>query len=166
MEEFTFYRDNVAKLYHHFDDYKCRAKYFMSPIPFEVKYELSLSKKAAPFQVIRPVKSPICLGALFLCWQEYPELFEVSSEGRIGMIFEFNGSPLSGANSWTAVNLESGEIFSGKNAPRFMERCQCLNEAVLQSEEHLEEGKKAQGITEFTPATLQEVVEFIDSLEK
>jgi len=167
MEEFSFYRDNVAKLYRHFDDYKQQARNFMCPLPFEVKYELSTKKGGKPFQTIWMVKSPVCIGALFLAWQHYPELFRVTtSEGKTGMIFSFNGSPLSGSNTWSAVDTETGEIFSGTGAPSFMDRCQCLNEAVLQSEEMAEEYRKRKQLPDFVPATLEELVAYVEGLEK
>jgi len=164
MEESDFYRDNVAYLYRHFDDFKTKARYFMSPLPFEVKYEISTSKRRAPFQTFRLVKAPITLGALFLAWKQYPELFKIEKDGNTGMIFSFNGSPLSGQNVWNAVNVETGEIFSGNNAPSFHDRCTCLNDAVIQCEEGIEEYRRINRIETFSPATLNETVEFVKGL--
>ena len=164
MEAFDFYRDNVAFLYRHFGGFKSVAKYFMAPVPFEVKYEFFLKKGRTPFQTIRMVKAPISIGALFLCWETYPELFRVpcGTDGeKTGMVYSFNGSPLSGANDWSAVCLETGEFFQGKGDKNFRTRCEALNAAVLQSEEALEEMKKRKGVSDFTPASLQELVEFV-----
>lgn len=164
MEDFNFYRDNVAFLYHHFDGFKSAAKYFMAPVPFEVKYDFFLKKGRTPFQTIRMVKAPISIGALFLCWETYPELFRVpcGTDGeKTGMVYSFNGSPLSGANGWSAVCLETGEFYQGKGDKNFRTRCEALNAAVLQSEEALEEMKKRKGVSDFTPASLQELVEFV-----
>ena len=164
MEDFNFYRDNVAFLYHHFDGFKSVAKYFMAPVPFEVKYDFFLKKGRTPFQTIRMVKAPISIGALFLCWETYPELFRVpcGTDGeKTGMVYSFNGSPLSGANDWSAVCLETGEFYQGKGDKNFRTRCEALNAAVLQSEEALEEMKKRKGMRDFTPASLQELVEFV-----
>lgn len=44
MEDFNFYRDNVAFLYRHCDGFKSNVRFFMSPVPFEVKYEFLLKK--------------------------------------------------------------------------------------------------------------------------
>ena len=164
MEDFNFYRDNVAFLYRHFDGFKSNARFFMSPVPFEVKYEFFLKKGRTPFQTIRMVKAPISIGALFLCWETYPELFRVpcGTDGeKKGMVYSFNGSPLSGANDWSAVCLETGEFFQGKGDKNIRTRCEALNAAVLQSEEALEEMKKRKGGSDFTPASLQELVEFV-----
>lgn len=164
MEAINFYRDNVAFLFRHFDCFKSVAKYFMAPVPFEVKYEFFLKKGRTPFQTIRMVKAPISIGALFLCWETYPELFRVpcGTDGeKTGMVYSFNGSPLSGANDWSAVCLETGEFFQGKGDKNFRTRCEALNAAVLQSEEALEEMKKRKGVSDFTPASLQELVEFV-----
>ena len=91
MEDYNFYRDNVAFLYRHFGRFKSNARFFMSPVPFEVKYE----------------------------------------------------------------------FFQGKGDKNFRTRCEALNAAVLQSEEALEEMKKRKGRSDFTPASLQELVEFV-----
>ena len=90
MEAFDFYRDNVAFLYRHFGGFKSVAEYFMAPVPFEVKYEFFLKKGRTPFQTIRMVKAPISIGALFLCWETYPELFRVpcGTDGeKTGMVY-------------------------------------------------------------------------------
>lgn len=167
MENFDLYRDNVAFLYRHFDDFKSNARYFMTPAPFEVKYEFSFKKGGKPFQTTMLVKSPISIGALFLCWESYPELFMVqfgNATEKSGMIYSFNGSPLSGSNIWSAVCLETGEFFSGNNDRNFRTRCEALNAAVHQSEEALEEMKKRKGTSDFTPAALQELVEYVKGL--
>ena len=164
MEDFNFYRDNVAFLYHHFDRFKSVAKYFMVHVPFEVKYDLFLKKGNSPFQTIRMVKTPISIGAMFLCWETYPELFRVpcgKNGEKKGMVYFFNGSPLIGANDWSAVCLETGEFFHGKGDKNFRTRCEALNAAVLQSEEALEDMKKRKGLSDFTPATLQELVDYV-----
>lgn len=166
MEDYNFYRDNVAYLFRHFDDFMTKAKYFMTPLPFEVKYELFVSKHKTPIQTFRLVKGPITLGTLFSAWKDYPELFRITKEGKTGMIFSFNGSPHSGLNNWSAVDTESGEVFSGTGAPSFLDRCQCLNDIVLQCEECVEEFKQRNGLDTFTGATLQETVDYIKSLEK
>lgn len=167
MEDFKLYRDNVAFLFQHFDKFKSNARFFMSPVPFEVKYELFLKKGETPFQTIRMVKSPICIGALFMCWENYPDLFQITcglNEKQTGMVFSFNGSPLSGTNNWSAVCLENGEVFSGQNDKNFRSRCEALNAAVLQSEGALEEMKKRKKLNDFTPATLQELVEYVKGM--
>ena len=82
MEDFNFYRDNVAFLYRHFDGFKSNARFFMSPVPFEVKYELFLSKGRKPFQIIRLVPSPIPIGALSLCWDTYRNSSVCPGRGR------------------------------------------------------------------------------------
>ena len=164
MGDFNFYRDNVAFLYRHFDGFKSNARFFMSPVPFEVKYEFFLKKGRTPFQTIRMEKAPISIGALFLCWETYPELFRIpcgTDGANTGMVYSFNGSQLSGANDWPAVCLETGEFFQGKGDKNFRTRCEALNAAVLQSEEALEEMKKRKGVSDFTPASLQELVEFV-----
>lgn len=87
--------------------------------------------------------------------------------GEIGhdlFVQRFNGSPLSGANIWSAVCLETGEFFSGNNDRNFRTRCEALNAAIHQSEEALEELKKRKGTSDFTPATLQELVEYVKGL--
>lgn len=167
MEAINFYRDNVAFLFRHFDGFKSVANYYMAPVPFEVKYELSLKKGHSPFHTIRLVKAPISIGALFLCWETYPELFRVpcGKDGeKTGMVYSFNGSPLSGANDWSAVCLETGEHFHGNGDKNFRARCEALNAAVIQSEDALEEMKKRKGLSDFTPASLQELVEYVKGI--
>ena len=80
------------------------------------------------------------------------------------MVYSFNGSPLSGANDWSAVCLETGELFQGKGDKNFRTRCEALNAAVLQSEEALEEMKKRKGVSDFIPASLQELVEYVKGI--
>lgn len=164
MEEFEIYRDNVAMLYRRFDEYKTRARMFMAPAPFEVKYDVSLRQGKKTLMSLAPVKSPIPIGALFLCWQQFPGLFTVETPSGKAMIFSFNGSPLSGSNVYSAVVLETGEIVNGKNAPRFGERCQALDAAVRQSDAFLADMCRRNGMTpeEFVPARVGEVVQLLN----
>ena len=164
MEAKDFYRDNIALLYRRFGSFRTNARLFMASVPFEVKYELSLKKGGKPFQTIRLVESPIPVGALLLCWETYPELFRVEAGGKTGFIYCFNGSPLSGANCWSAVDPETGETFSGVGDRSFRTRCEALNAAVLQSREAVEEMKRRKGCQEFTPASLEELVEYVKGL--
>ena len=167
MKGHDLYSDNLALLYRHFGEYRTKSQYFMTPLPFEVRYELSTGRRKQ-LMVLRPVKSPIPLGALFLCWDNSPELFRVSTPSGDAMIFSFNGSPLSGANCWSAVNLETGEIIQGDNAPKFMDRCRCLDSAVRTAGGMLDEMCSRKGIDrkEFKPSTLEETVRFVQSLER
>lgn len=159
MEEFDFYRENIALLHRHFGAFRRDARYFFTPVPFEVKYELTLSKKGKPLQEIRLVKSPIPIGALFLCWESYPELFTVPCAGGTAHVVSFNGSPLSGADCWTAVCLETGETISGSNSGLFRKRCEALNAATVQSGQALEAMKARKGLKDFNPASLEELVD-------
>ena len=77
------------------------------------------------------------------------------------MVYFFNGSPLSGENDWSAVCLETGEFFQVKGDKNFRNRCEALNAAVLQREDALEDMKKRKGLSDFTPATLQELVDYV-----
>lgn len=167
MQGFDLYRDNVALLYRHFDEYKTKSRFFMSPLPFEVRYELSIERKKT-LTVLNPVQSPIPLGALFLGWRQYPELFKIETANGEAMIFSFNGSPLSGANCYSAVNLKTGEIVQGNNAPGFMKRCAALNDAINITKEMVKEmcQRKSMNPKEFQPAPLEEVIEFVRELEK
>lgn len=165
MEGFDFYRDNVALLYRHFDDFRTSARYFFTPVPFEVKYELFLKKSKKPFQVLRLVKDPITIGALFLCWEQQPDLFRVSERGKEGFIIAINGSPLTGTEHWLAVDPDNGDVFSGMGGERFRTRCGALNTAVLQSEEALEKIRVGKGLNGFSPATMEELVEYVKGLE-
>lgn len=166
MKGTSLYRDNVALLYRHFDEYKTRAKKFFAPLPFEVKYVLTTGRRKE-MMTLRPVRTPIPLGALFLCWRQYPELFRVGdSDGNV-MIFSFNGSPLSGINSFAAVNLETGEITVGENAPRFMDRCRALDCAIEMSNKMLKElcdGANMK-VEDFVPNSLEDVIDFVKGLE-
>lgn len=166
MQGFDLYRDNVALLYRHFDEYKTKSRFFMSPLPFEVRYELSIGRKK-PITVLNPVQTPIPLGALFLCWEQYPELFKVETSIGEAMIFSFNGSPLSGANCYSAVNLKTGEVLQGNNAPGFMKRCAALNGAIDISNEMVKEMclRKNMNPDEFQPAPLDDVIGFVKELE-
>lgn len=166
MQGFDLYRDNVALLYRHFDEYKTKSRFFMSPLPFEVRYELYTSRKK-PLTVLNPVQSPIPLGALFLCWEQYPELFRVETSIGEAMIFSFNGSPLSGANCYSAVNLKTGEVVQGNNAPSFMKRCAALNGAIGISKEMVKEmcQRKSMNPEEFQPAPLDDVIAFVKERE-
>ena len=166
MQGFDLYRDNVALLYRHFDEYKTKSRFFMSPLPFEVRYELYTSRKK-PLTVLNPVQSPIPLGALFLCWEQYPELFRVETSIGEAMIFSFNGSPLSGANCYSAVNLKTGEVVQGNNAPSFMKRCAALNGAIGISKQIVKEmcQRKSMNPEEFQPAPLDDVIAFVKELE-
>lgn len=163
MKGTSLYRDNVALLYRHFEEYKTNSRMFMAILPFEVKYVLCTGRRKE-LMTIRPVRTPIPLGALFLCWQQYPELFTVDTPSGKSMIFSFNGSPLSGSNCYSAVNLETGEITEGHNAPRFHERCNVLNAAVAESKKMLAEfcNRKNIPVEEFVPATWEDVVRFAD----
>ena len=165
MKGFDLYRDNVALLYRHFDEYRTQSQYFMAPLPFEVRYSLSIGRKEQ-LMVLQPVKSPIPLGALFLCWENNPELFRVSTPSGDAMIFSFNGSPLSGSNSWSAVNLGTGEVIQGLNTPGFLKRCSALSEAMAYADRLLSEmlERKHMDPEDFSPATLEEVVEFVKGL--
>ena len=166
MQDFDLYRDNVAFLYRHFNEYKTKSRFFMSSLPFEVRYELSIGRKK-PLTVLNPVQSPIPLGALFLCWQQYPELFKVETSNGEAMIFSFNGSPLSGANSYSAVNLKTEEIIQGNNAPGFMKRCAALNGAIDISKEMVKEMCQREGMNpeDFLPASLEDVIGFARDLQ-
>ena len=161
MEAKDFYRDNVAFLYRHFGSFKDQARFFMAPVPFEVKYELSLKKGGAPIQTIRLVPASIPIGALFLCWDLYPEYFQVTKDGKTGYVYSFNGSPLSGANCWSAVVLETGETFSGHGDPHFRIRCQALHDAVIRSRKAVAAFQRESGHGDLTPASLEEIVAFI-----
>lgn len=161
MEAKDFYRDNIALLYRRFGSFRTNARLFMAPVPFEVKYELFLRKGGKPFQTIRLVESPIPVGALLLCWESCPDLFRLEAGGKTGFIYSFNGSPLSGANCWSAVDPETGETFSGEGDRSFRTSCEALNAAVLQSREAVEEMKKRKSCQEFTPASLEELVEYV-----
>lgn len=166
MKGNSLYRDNVAILYRHFDEYKTRAKKFFAHLPFEVKYVLTTGRRKE-LMTLRPVRTPIPLGALFMCWQQYPELFRVGDSDGNMMIFSFNGSPLSGNNSYAAVDLETGEITEGENAPRFMDRCRALDSAIETSNKMLKDlcdGSNMK-VEDFVPNTLEEVIEFVMRLE-
>ncbi len=164
MEEFDFYRENIALLHRHFGSFLRDSRYFFTPVPFEVKYELTLCKKGKNLQEIRLVKSPIPIGALFLCWESYPELFTVPCAGGTAHVVSFNGSPLSGADCWTAVCLETGETLSGSNSGLFRKRCEALNAATIQSGQALEAMKARKGLKEFNPASLEELVDHVKAL--
>lgn len=166
MQGFDLYRDNVALLYRHFDEYKTKSRFFMSPLPFEVRYELSIERKKT-LTVLNPVQSPIPLGALFLGWRQYPELFKIETANGEAMIFSFNGSPLSGANCYSAVNLKTGEVVQGNNAPSFMKRCAALNGAIGISKEMVKEmcQRKSMNPEEFHPAPLDDVIAFVKERE-
>jgi len=168
MEVSDFLGENVATLYRHFDEFKTKAMYFMTELPFEVKYELTAAKGRKPLMEIRLVHAPIPIGALFLCWQSNPELFRApcSTPDKEYLIYSFNGSPLSGANCWSAVCLETGERISGNADRNFRKRCECLDEAVLVSQQMLAEYKKRKGVDVLIPATLEELVEFINTIKK
>ena len=166
MKGFDLYRDNVALLYRRFGEYRTHSKYFFSPLPFEVKYELFAGRNRRLME-IRPVRVPIPLGALFLCWEQYPDLFRVATPSGDAMIFSFNGSPLSGSNSYWAVNLKTGEVIQGNGAPGFLNRCRCLDSAIETVEQGLEQFCAKKGISrdEFHPASIEETVEYVRSLE-
>lgn len=53
MKGYDLYRDNVAMLFRHFDEYKTQARFFMVPLPFEVKYELFIGRRS-PLQSFVP----------------------------------------------------------------------------------------------------------------
>ena len=163
MDAKDFYRENIAFLARRFGDFRHEARFFMAPVPFEVRYDLYVKKKSVPAMTLRPVKAPIPIGALLLCWESCPELFRVrgGKDGETeGMIYSFNGSPLSGANDWSAVSLDTGDTFSGKGDPNFKERCAVLNDAVIQSEEAVEAFVKKKGAA-VIPATLEELVDWL-----
>lgn len=166
MKGFDLYRDNVALLYRRFGEYRTHTKYFFAPLPFEVKYKLYARRKMRLME-IQSVRGPIPLGALFLCWEQYPDLFKVATPSGDAMIFSFNGSPLSGANSYSAVNLETGELIQGNGAPGFLNRCRCLDSAIETVEQGLEQLCKRDEISrdEFHPASIEETVEYVRSLE-
>ncbi|MCQ2172712.1 MAG: hypothetical protein MJZ17_08200 [Bacteroidales bacterium] len=166
MKGYDLYRDNVALLYRRFGEYRTHSRYFFSPLPFEVKYEL-FSGRSKRLMDIRSVRVPIPLGALFLCWEQYPDLFRVATPSGDAMIFSFNGSPLSGANSYSAVNLETGEVFQGNNAPGFLNRCKCLDSAIETVELGLEQMCERKGVprAEFSSASIEETVEYVRALE-
>lgn len=167
MKGYDLYRDNVAMLFRHFDEYKTSARFFMAPLPFEVKYELFIGRRKSA-TILRPVASPIPLGALMLCWRQYPELFTVDTPSGKSMFFSFNGSPLSGSNCYSAVNLETGEITEGHDAPGFHKRCAALNAAVEQSRVLLKEycGRNNTSPEEFVPASLEEVVDYVRCIDR
>lgn len=152
MDKNEFYKQNVGFLFKNFDKFKEIGEYFMVPVPFEVKYEMSLKKRNEPFYSIEMVHNPITIGALFLAWNQYPELFKIEDGKKSGMIYSFNGSPLTGSNCWSAVNIETGENFSGKNALNFRARCACLNEAVKYGQQLFEN---------IEPKSMEELVEFV-----
>lgn len=162
MEAFNFYRDHVAFLYRHFDGFRHIARYFMTPVPFEVRYELSPRRGGPPLNIIRLVKSPITIGALFYCWEQCPELFRVTLGEKEGMVYSFNGSPFSGMNCYAAVCLETGETFSGRDDRNFRERCRVLDAVVVRSEEALAELQSRGGAKGFAPATLEELAAFVE----
>lgn len=152
MEGYEFYKQNVGFLFKNFDKFREIGEYFMVPIPFEVKYEMTLKKNQEPFYSVELVRNPITIGALFLAWEQYPELFKVEDGEKSGMIYSFNGSPMSSSNCWSAVDIETGNDFSGKNAPSFRARCACLDEAVKY-------GQSLFG--DIRPKTMDELVEFV-----
>lgn len=161
MEAFNFYGENVANFYRHFDEFKTQARYFLTPLPFEVKYVLSTAERKSHLIDIPLVQAPIPIGALFLCWQNRPDLFLApgSTPEKKYFIYSFNGSPFSGANCWDAVCLETGERVSGKDDKRFLKRCACLDEAIRWTNQALADYKRRKKVDVVLPATLEDLAE-------
>ena len=165
MEDIIFWRGNAARLFRRFGEFRNNPGLFMSPLPFEVKYTLSRGRHGKTLMELELVHGPIPVGALFLCWEQCPDLFTVpcgpDGTGR-AYILSFSGSPLSGSNTWTAVCPETGETVEGSNAPHFMKRCAALDAAVSQCREALGEYIRRKGLTGFEPASLRETVAWLD----
>lgn len=129
MEDYIFYRDNVAILCRYRDEILSNPQEYYSQLPFEIKY--SIRGKHVSGEIL-PVESPIYLGSLIRAWMEYPELFTKKcssgqcSEGT-SYIFWFNGSPLSGNNEYSCVCGDCGAVVQGASDRNFLKRCNALD---------------------------------------
>lgn len=135
MEDYNFYRDNVATICSHRAEISKSPEQYFAVLPLSLKYVFQSENQVGQ---ICAVRGPIYLGSLIRAWNEYLELFtkECPSE-RCGSgkayIYYFNGSPFSGNNEYSCICEDCGaRIVGGSDRGKFHKRCEALNKILAE----------------------------------